>query len=321
MSAFKEVAVLGVSNPAILAPSHKIDTDLYTQRGNLAQTIIPVLVAAGFNVTNLVRSKKPDDVAPGINSVVVNYTSQADLEAALRGKDVVICALAIEVAPIQTLIIDAAINAGVKRFIPSDFGSVSTDPRISSVGVYVPVVGVQNYIKEKAAQGLIEYTIISPGAFTEMLLGAPLLVDQAGKAAEFWGEGQHRISSTTMAGVGKAIVGALKARSESKNRNLLVHEFVLTQAQVLDLHKKHEPGTEWTITTIKDPKAELEKSEKAMAEEPSVGNAFGVIKATLMSGLFRAYYEKVDNDVVGLEKRSEADLEAILVEIRKKNHA
>lgn len=319
MSAFKEVAVLGVSNPTTLAPSHKTNTDLSPQRGNLAQTIIPVLVAAGFNVTNIVRSKKDDDIVPGINSVVVDYTSQADLEAALRGKDVTICAIAIESAPIQTVIIDAAIHAGVKRFIPSDFGSVSTDPRLSSVGVYVPVIGVQNYIKEKAAQGLIEYTIISPGAFTEMLLSAPLMVDQVGKTAEFWEDGQNHISSTTMAGVGKAIVGALKAPNESKNRNLLVHEFVLTQAQVLDLHKKHEPSTEWTITTISDPKAALEKSEKAMADEPSVENAFGVIKATLMSGLFRAYYEKVDNDVVGLEKRSEADLEAILVEIRKSN--
>lgn len=281
---------------------------------------MPVLTGAGFNVTLLSRSeKKSQDLPPGVQSVIVDYSSKASLEAALRGKDVVIGALAMEAVPIQSLVIDAAISAGVKRFIPSDYGSVSTDPRVANIAMYPVMIGIQDYLKDKAVQGQIEYTLISPGGFTEFLLADGILVNLAGKSAEFWEDGQNRISSTTMAGVGKAIVGALKAPTESKNRNLLVHEFVLTQAQVLELHKKHEStGTEWTVTSIKDPKLELEKREKALAEDQNFGNVFSVLKATIMSGLFRAYYEKVDNDLVGLEMGSEADLENILTEMRKK---
>lgn len=288
------------------------------QGGNLGAAVIPVLTGAGFSVSLLSRSeKKGQDLPPGVKSVVVDYGSEESLKAAFRGKDVVIAALGMEAVGSQPAIIDAAISAGVKRFIPSDFGSVSTDPQIAGLGPYPLFVGIQNYLKEKAAQGVLEYTIFSTGGFTEFLVGDGILVDLKGHSVELWEDGQHRISSTTMAGIGKAIVGALKQPEASKNRNLLVHEFVITQAQILDLHRKHDPaGTEWTVTSIDDPRAELTQREKVLAAEPNGANALAFIKATIMGGLFRAHYEKVDNELVGLELRPEADLEAILVQAR-----
>lgn len=244
---------------------------------------------------------------------MVDYSSVDSLTSAFRGQDVVVSTMNIRGLLNQKTIIDASIKAGVKRYIPSDFGSFTTDPRAHRdlPGVMGPMAAIQKYLAEKAEAGEIEYTVFSIGAFTEFLVQYPVAFDFANKTAELSDGGRHRLSTTSLAAIGKAIVGALRNPEPTKNRNLRVHELAVSQAQLLALAKKFSPpGAEWKETTV-DSEQIFANALRALEEDPhDEGKILGVIKAGLFSGRYSAAYDKVDNELVGLPLLTEADLEA-----------
>ena len=86
------------------------------------------------------------------------------------GWDTVICALAPSAVPKQKTIIDAAVVAGVSRFIPSEFGFDLSTPFNSVQPSYKGKVAIETYLKEKAAENPnFSYTLISNGIFPENL--------------------------------------------------------------------------------------------------------------------------------------------------------
>lgn len=105
-------------------------------------------------------------------------------------------------------------------------------------------------------------------------------------------------------------MGALKNPEPTKNKNLHVHELVVTPSQLLTLAKKYSPEAEWIVTKIDDPAAEFDRLEALARKQPDVTNIIALIKASLLSGKFKGYYQAVDNDLVGLPILSEKDLEA-----------
>lgn len=80
------------------------------------------LVNAGFNVTVLSRSDSTSSAPAGTKVHKVDYTSSASLDEAFKGQDAVVSTIATAAIGSQGPIIDAAVKAGVKRFIPSEFG-------------------------------------------------------------------------------------------------------------------------------------------------------------------------------------------------------
>ncbi|KAL6826540.1 hypothetical protein V8C40DRAFT_265618 [Trichoderma camerunense] len=299
MTAFNTVAIVG--------------------KGNLGSAILTELVNAGFMLTVIGRTvKKPEDLPAGVKSLAVDYASPADLETAFRGQDVVICTVGTTAQVDQKLLIDAAIKVGVKRYIPCDFGSITTDPRVSKIASYPGLVEIQQYVKSKAEAGLIEYSIFSTGAFTEFLAITGVVLNLEDRSITLWEGGKHPFSSTSLAGIGKAVAGALKKPDATKNRNLFIHEHVVTQAQILDLFKKHGPSdAEWKVTNIEDSKVGFDQLSKAAKENPNPQSIFALILSTIFGGLFSAHYEKVDNELLGLELGSAADLDAMVTRASK----
>lgn len=106
--------------------------------GNLGLPILKALLDAGFGVTVLSRiggnsSKlKPH---PNLTIKEVDFNSVHTLTSALIGAQVVISCLATLAIGSQNPLIDAAVNAGVKRFIPAEFGMNSQNP----LSVQLPV--------------------------------------------------------------------------------------------------------------------------------------------------------------------------------------
>lgn len=264
-------------------------------------------------MTLLSRSEKIDEDLPvNVRRVAVDYNDKDSLVNVLKGQDAVVSTVSAEAALAQKLIIDAAIQAGVRRFIPSDFGSLTTDPAASHLPHHVNLVEIQEYLRSKSDQ--IEYTIFSIGGFTEFLVNYGAVFDFEHKTAQLWGDGTNRISTTSLTGSARAIVGALKNPEPTKNKNLFIHEHVVTQSQLLGLAKKYSTGDEWTITQVQDPLAEFAKLEALVKEKPEIPNIFALVKASIMCGKYQAYYPTVDNDLVGLPVLSEKDLEARFAE-------
>lgn len=67
----------------------------------------------------------------------------------------------------QELLIDAAINAGVKRFISSEFGSNTLEKKSAKLAVFARRIAAREYLEKKAAEGKITWTAIACGGFLE----------------------------------------------------------------------------------------------------------------------------------------------------------
>ena len=76
-----------------------------------------------FKVTILSRLESTATFPSGIEVKKVDFTSQHALVRALESQHAVICILNDLAGGVQFQLIEAAVEAGVKRFIPSEWGS------------------------------------------------------------------------------------------------------------------------------------------------------------------------------------------------------
>lgn len=144
--------------------------------GNLGPSIVNALLEAGFQVTVLNRiGSKPH---PTLNSIEVDYTSVPSLTAALQGKDVFISNIPHH--GVQKPLIDAAIAAGVKRFLPSEFGmDVMRDGKTANLPYFRDgKKAIQEYLRRKSAEGMeMTWTSVVTGLFLDWCLDVGFGVD------------------------------------------------------------------------------------------------------------------------------------------------
>lgn len=87
--------------------------------GNIGLVITKALVSSGlFNVSALSRSSA-STLPTSVKILHADYNDHAALVAALRGQDAVVCAIDHVGNESQERLIDAAAEAGVKKFVPS----------------------------------------------------------------------------------------------------------------------------------------------------------------------------------------------------------
>lgn len=96
--------------------------------------------------------------------VAVDYTSPTSLESALSAIDVLISTLGLMGIGHQTALATSAKAAGVKLFVPSDFG---TDPkgRIEN-----PIFAQKELIRQKLKELELPYAAFYTGLLTEKVL-------------------------------------------------------------------------------------------------------------------------------------------------------
>lgn len=140
--------------------------------GNLGPTILSAFDAdPHFTVSILARysskSNFPSHVK--VHRINDNYP-EAELLKAFKGQDAVVSTIATtNTVPRQKAIIDMAIKAGVKRFVPSEFCSdTENDKAMAILPQYFKVkVETVEYLKEKETQGLT-WTAFVTGPFFEL---------------------------------------------------------------------------------------------------------------------------------------------------------
>ncbi|KIW11464.1 hypothetical protein PV08_10764 [Exophiala spinifera] len=282
-------------------------------KGTLGSAVLEQLLNAGFTVT--VLSRTPDSVKglpSGVKVDRVDYSSVESLATALRGQDAVVSTVGPGALSSQKLTIEACILAGVKRYIPSDYGAITTDPKAQTLPINRSTVEIQQYLAEKARSGDLEYTVLATGPFLDLLISWPFAVDFQNRSVELFDGGVHPFSTTRLATIGKAIAGVLRNTEATKNRVVYVHDIVLTQAKILALAKKYSaPGEKWTETVV-DSQTELDKALDGIAKGGlDQRKSMALIKAALFSGKYATEYKSVDNELLGLGFLSEEELDAM----------
>jgi uncharacterized protein YbjT (DUF2867 family) len=166
--------------------------------GQLGKKIVANLVSLGAQPKGLVRegSQVPLSI-PGVDTVTVNYSDEKRLTDACRGAHCVVSALSgledvIVVA--QTALLGAAVKAGVKRFIPSDFSIDFTElPHGSNRNL-----DLRRTFQHHLDAAPIAATSILNGMFTDLLLGEAPLIQKGWKRVLYWGNSDQLLDFTTL---------------------------------------------------------------------------------------------------------------------------
>jgi uncharacterized protein YbjT (DUF2867 family) len=283
--------------------------------GNLGPTVVQALIDAGFDVTILSQSGNTTGLPAAAKTVKVNYDygSQHTIVDALKGQDVFISAIPNHGA--QPALIDAAIAAGVKRFIPSEFGSnIAGNAKTAALPVFKGKGVTQDYLKQKSSQ--ISYTLICTGLFLDWGMQVGLSVDLKGGATRVFDGGDDKHSTTLLKDIGQAVVGVLKHPEETQNRAVYVQSTSVSQNQLIEIARKAKPGVkiDRQDATIKQL---LEDSHQQLSQGGDrVGTAmFGFIVASVFGDskeYGNLWSEKNDNELLGIKEITTEELEKLI---------
>jgi len=286
--------------------------------GNLGLPILKALLGAGFGVTVLSRvggNSSRLSSHPNLTIKEVDFNSIRSMTAALLGAQVVISCLATAAIGSQNPLIDAAVDAGVKRFIPAEFGMDSQNPRCVQLPVCMPKAATQKYLLEKSKFNPgFTYTSIVNGIFLDWCLKEGIILNLPQHTATLYNGGDVPFSATILADVAKAVVGVIEHQAETANRIIYIHSALVTQNRLIQ-YAKDKDGREWD-TLIKDTEKVRQESLAQLAKGPQ-GDIDAAMLGFCICGCFDTNYgcdfsSHLDNDLVGVKELNEVELRALV---------
>ena len=278
--------------------------------------MLNALVKSGkFNVTAI---KRPSSSASFPDSVTVrtaDLSSVDSVTAAFQGQDAVVSTVGTAGVPRQGVLVEAAVAANVKRFLPSDFGCDIGNPKTGVLPVFKLKTETHKALREAAAaKPDFTYTLVCNNAFLDWGLERDFLLNWKERKPKLFDGGKNLFSATTLASIGQAVVGVLTHPEETKNRFVYVKDIDISQNQLLEMAKKINPGKTWEEPIHVDT-AELERSSyESLAKgevTPPVMFAF-LFRAIFGPPEYGGRFAKTDNELLGVKGKTEAEVEALL---------
>ncbi|KAF3087041.1 hypothetical protein TWF569_001346 [Orbilia oligospora] len=224
--------------------------------GNVGTPILAAITAEpSLNVTVLTREDSKSTFPPGTVVKKADYKSHESLVAAFKGHDTIVSNVATLAAIDQLPFVEAAVEAGVTRFYPTEYGSIASSDgdivqefwdRVGFHGKYE----VYLRLKELADAGKIEYTLITSGPFFDWGLQFGFVgLNLKEKKATIFGSGNQVVAVSNLSHIAKAVVWTLTHPEESKNKTIRFWSYKITQPSLLAVAEKIT-GTKWEVENI-----------------------------------------------------------------------
>lgn len=297
-------------------PPDQNPTNTIQASGDLGTPILNELIRSNlFNITVLTRTSSSAEFPDSVRVVRVDYSSIPDLTAALAGQDAVVSVLTTEAMELQFGLIEASIAAGVKRFIPSEFGSDCGNPKASKLPVYQPKIAVHKALQEHArAHPGFSYTLVRNGVFLDWAMKRNFIVDFASDTPAFFDGGDRPFSATTLATVGQAVVGVLRNPDETRNRVVFVHDMIITQRKILKVAQTVAPQRKWDPVTVKTTDLEAASQKNYDNGEFDMKSSMGFLMRAVFGEGYGGEFKNVDNELLGITGKTDNDLKALVQE-------
>jgi hypothetical protein len=266
-------------------------------------------------ITVLTRSPKSDATAygPNVHVKVVDYSSRDTLVAALAGVDAVVSAIATQSIDTQKAIIDAAVDAGVKFFIPSEFGLANTHPLLRrDFPIFEDKNVIQEHLESHRLQGNIDYALIFVGLFLDWGMEG-FLLDVKNKKVGLWDGGERPISMTTMASIGKAVVGVLEGKVKGK-REVRVKDINISQKRLYELAVEIVGKHGWEVKTVDTARAKAVASEKLEQGTAQLEDIYAFVYRAASAEEYGQPWkpDEDDSESVGLKPWTEDDVKELI---------
>ncbi|WP_316809376.1 NmrA family NAD(P)-binding protein [Pedobacter agri] len=267
--------------------------------GHLGSMICKDLVSLGANVIALVRKASDADkivslAQIGATVIGVDFNKNAEIAKACEGIDCVVSALAglaDVIINTQQALLNGAIAAGVKRFIPSDF---CTDYQPLTPGEnrnFDLRRAFKNYIDEKDIQA----TSIFNGAFADILKYNTPILNLKNRSIAYWGDkADWKLDFTTMENT--AAFTALVALQDESPRDLHIASFQISP-MILKDRVKLISGQDFTLYKFSELDEFAANIRKQRADNP-LGEQELYSKwqqAQYLYSMFTTQHPKLDN--------------------------
>ncbi|TDE10554.1 NmrA family NAD(P)-binding protein [Dyadobacter psychrotolerans] len=235
--------------------------------GDLGGRIVRFLLEKGAGVRTIVRqdadpAKVEKLEALGVELIQLDMTDLIQLTAACEGVSCVISALqglGDVIVDMQSAILEAAVKAGVPRFIPSDFSSDFTRLTPGENRNF----DLRREFYERIDKSPIAATTIFNGAFAEILNNNIPFLDFKKKSVGYLGDPDFKLDFTTMDNAAEFTAAA--ALDDSTPRNLNIASFQVSANEMAELAAK-VLGEEYktaSLGNIEDFAAGVKKAREA----------------------------------------------------------
>lgn len=290
MSSIKNVAITGAN-------------------GAIGSVILEKLQAAAiFNITILRRTGSSATFPSSLQVINVDFDSVESLTAGLKGQDAIISAVGTLAIGPQKKLIDAAIAAGVKRFLPSEFGCDLSNPNARKLPVFAQKVEIEEYIIEKSKGSDLTYTFVYNSSFLDWGLQYDFILKTSDGKPTIFDGGDILFTATTLPSIADGVVGVLKHPEETKNRPVYLKDVEITQNKLLELAKKAAPHKTWEVTEAKVDDL-IVKSDARLAQGLYDMETFvPYIFKSLWAPSYGGNFTKTDNELLGLKGKTEEEL-------------
>ncbi|KAH7057029.1 hypothetical protein B0J12DRAFT_774613 [Macrophomina phaseolina] len=219
--------------------------------GSVGTAVVDALLSKGFSVTAITRKDSRSIFPARVSVVKANLNSKESLSTAIRGQDAVVSCIGTAAVGVQTVLIEAVIDAKVKRFIPSDFGMDFMHSNHKVVKELGSKMETLNRLDQLAREhkwfswtSVVNNLLFDWGLSTGFL-GFDLLNHKATIVAS----GNQPFSTTNLQTVGQTIASILTHPDETANKLISVSSFTTTQNEILQLLEA-ESGQKWQVERI-----------------------------------------------------------------------
>ncbi|CAG8898783.1 unnamed protein product [Penicillium egyptiacum] len=284
--------------------------------GALGSHILTGLVShGGFNLTILTRNAA-GTLPVGATAKVVDFSSVTALAAALQGQDAVVDAISSPDPSVSMRLIDAAVTAGVYRYIAPEF---SGDPK-NDKGRALPVFGgkkqIYEHLQKVASEDRITWTAISNGAFLDWCLRTGFVnIDLFNKKVALMNDGSHVFPWTTLPAVGTAVCNALTQAEKTKNQTLFIYSVQKSQKDILAIAKDALGAENWE-TQSQDMEAALEEAMIAVKSGDYSWKVMGdLIRYSISTPGYSGRLEQDNNDLLGVRPMSDEQVKTLIQQI------
>ncbi|KAH8697958.1 hypothetical protein BGW36DRAFT_320529 [Talaromyces proteolyticus] len=284
--------------------------------GNIGQSILNALVASPTNleITLLVREESksiiPQASMPTITILKGDLNDPHFLKGTLTGQDVLIIALNSTPAnfELQNKLIDIAANLGVKRIIPSDFGSdVTNNNIVKAVPPYQAKLDATKYLERVVFDHPgTSWTAVINGPFYDWCLERNLYgFNPKARTAVLYDNGVGKFDTTRLVTVGQVVAKIITQPEEFRNSHVYISEFTVSQNDIFDvlLRITRTRQEDWVIEHRTAESLRQQGLEKL--ENNDFGGVYDLIFAALhQPGLGSDFSatRKLDNHHLGLER-------------------
>ncbi|KAL4790577.1 hypothetical protein BDV19DRAFT_393951 [Aspergillus venezuelensis] len=275
--------------------------------GNIGQIILKgLLSASAFNITALTRTSSIATFPAGV-TVRRSDFSNADLQATFKGQDAVISVVGATGFAEQKKLIDAAIAAGVSRFLPSEFSADTLNETVLNLlPLFWQKKEVLDYLKKKESKSFSWTGVASSGLFDWGIANGFFQFDIASRTATIWDDGNKNFTLTNEKQLGDAVVSVLKNPEITANRYLYISSVETSQNEILAALEK-ATSCKWTLHHTTTEQQVTEGSKKLQAGD--FEGALQLVRAIpygTTPGLDSNYAKDrmLANDLLGLKEES-----------------